>query len=135
MNGMSFGGGGGTGGRARGMNLNLPSSMQPGAGNDLSIRGDPGTNWLAELEQWVNERADYPEMAGEMGQQGDVTVRFTVDRAGHVSRLMMITPTGYALLDQSWLGLFRNANVPPLSADAKSDSVTVTATMHYQIVR
>ncbi|HEX3982244.1 MAG TPA: TonB family protein [Acidisoma sp.] len=135
VNGMSFGGGSNTGGRTQGMDLNLPSSMQPHSGSDVSIKGDPGTNWLAELQQWVDDRADYPEMAGEMGQQGSVTVRFTVDRAGHVSRLMMVTPTGYALLDQSWLGLFRNANLPPLGPDAKSNTVTVTATMHYQIVR
>ncbi|MCB8878662.1 energy transducer TonB [Acidisoma cellulosilytica] len=133
MNGLSFSGGGGNGGQTRGMNLNLPSSMQAKSGSDLAIKGDPGTNWLAELEQWVNARSSYPEMAGEMGQQGAVTIRFTVDRAGHVSKLEMVTPTGYALLDQDWLGMFRNADLPPLTPDAKSNTVTVTATMHYQI--
>ncbi|HTI02709.1 MAG TPA: TonB family protein [Acidisoma sp.] len=135
MNGMSFNGGGSTsGGRTKGMNLQLPSSMQANPGSDLAIQGSPGKNWLSELQQWVNDRASYPEMAGEMGQQGSVTVRFTVDRAGHVISLMMVTPTGYALLDQSWLGLFRDADLPPLGADAKSNTVTVTATMHYQII-
>ncbi|MCB8876541.1 energy transducer TonB [Acidisoma silvae] len=134
MNGMSFNGGGGNGGQTQGMNLNLPSSMQANSGSDLAVKGDPGTNWLSELEQWVNQRATYPEMAGEMGQQGDVTVRFTVDRAGHVIKLEMVTPTGFALLDQEWLGLFRNADLPPLTPDAKSNTVTVTATMHYQIL-
>lgn len=135
MNGMSFSGGGSTsGGRSRGLNLQLPSSMQANPGSDLAIQGSPGKNWLSELQQWVNDRASYPDMAGEMGQQGSVTVRFTVDRAGHVSRLMMVTPTGYALLDQSWLGLFRDADLPPLGSDAKTDTVTVTATMHYEIV-
>jgi protein TonB len=135
MNGMSFNGGGGTAGQTKGMNLNLPSSMQPQLGGDVTVQGNPGRNWMSELQKWVNDRADYPEIAGEMGQQGNVTVRFTVDKAGHVSGLTMVTPTGYALLDQDWLGLFRNAQLPPLGQDAKSDTVTVTATMHYQIIR
>lgn len=135
MNGMSFGGGGGSGGQAQGLNMQLPRSMQANPGSDLTVQGSPGKNWGAELQQWVNDRATYPEMAGEQGQQGTVTIRFTVDRAGHVSGLMMMTPTGYALLDQSWLGLFRNADLPPLGPDAKSNTVTVTATMHYVIVR
>ncbi|GAB0114493.1 hypothetical protein AcidC75_20170 [Acidisoma sp. C75] len=135
MNGMSYTGGGGTGGQSRGLNLALPSSSTPASGSDVSIKGNPGKDWGAELQQWVDQRAEYPEMAGEQGQQGSVTVRFSVDRAGHVSHLEMVTPTGYVLLDQAWLGLFRDADLPPLGPDATSKSVTVTATMHYQIVR
>jgi protein TonB len=135
MNGLSFSGGGSlSGGQTRGMNLNLPQAQQPGSGTDLSVQGDVGANWLTELEQWVDDRKYYPEMAGEMNQQGTVTIRFTVNRAGQVSRLMMVSPTGYALLDQAWLGLFRGADLPPFPPDAKSDTATITASMHFQII-
>ena len=136
MNGFSFNGGGNpSSGFSHGMNLTLPQSEQPGAGAALSVQGDVGSNWIAELEQWVDERKYYPEMAGELNQQGTVVVRFSVDRAGHVSHLELVTPTGYALLDQAWVGLFRGADLPPRPHDGRSDIATITASMHFEIIR
>ena len=135
MNGLSFSGGGSrSGGATRGMNLALPETTQPGSQSDLTVKGDVGANWIAELEEWVDQRKYYPEMAGEMNQQGTVVVRFMVDRAGHVSHLAMVSPTGYALLDEAWLGLFRGADLPPFPPDAKSGTATVTASMHFEII-
>lgn len=131
MNGMSFGGGGGPGGNTRGMNLNLPSSMQPRSGSEVSIKGDPGTNWMSKLEQWASARADYPEFAAEMRQQGAVTVNFTADRAGHVSKLTLTAPTRYALLNEAIMSLFRNAQLPPFDPDAKSDTIDVQFTIEF----
>jgi protein TonB len=109
MNGLSFSGAGSpSGGFTQGMNLNLSQSRQ---------------------------RAYYPEIAGEMGQSGTSVIRFTVNRAGHVSHLEIVSPTGYALLDQAWLGLFRGADLPPFGPDATSNSITVTASMHFEIIR
>jgi TonB family protein len=136
MNGMSVSGGGSTsGGFTHGMSLNLPQAQQPGSDSDLSVQGDVGSNWIAELEQWVDEHKYYPEMAGDLNQQGTVVIRFAVDRAGHVSHLQMVTPTGYALLDQAWLGLFRDADLPPRPHDGTSDIATITASMHFEIIR
>jgi hypothetical protein len=47
----------------------------------------------------------------------------------------LVSPTGYALLDQAWLGLFRDADLPPFPSDAKSDTATITASMHFEIIR
>jgi protein TonB len=136
MNGLSFSGGGSTtGGFTHGMNLALPQATQPGASSDLTVEGNVGANWIAELEAWVDQHKYYPEMAGELNQQGTVVIRFTVDRAGHVSGLEMVSPTGYALLDQAWLGLFRDADLPPFPPDATSDTARITASMHFEIIR
>jgi TonB family protein len=136
MNGLSFSGGGNpSSGFTHGMNLTLPQSEQPGSDSDLSVQGDVGSNWMAELEEWVNQRKYYPELAGEMNQQGTVVIRFSVDRAGHVSHLEMVSPTGHALLDQAWLGLFRGADLPPRPHDGRSDIATITASMHFEIIR
>jgi TonB family protein len=135
MNGLSFSGGGSpSSGFTHGMNLTVPQSEQPGSGSDLSVQGDVGTNWIAELEQWMDEHKYYPEMAGDLNQQGTVVIRFSVDRAGHVSHLEMVSPTGYALLDQAWLGLFRDADLPPRPHDGTSDTATITASMHFEII-
>jgi protein TonB len=135
MNGLSFSGGGSpSGGMTRGLNLDLPEAQQPGSQSDLSVQGDVGANWIAELQQWIDQRKYYPEMAGELNQQGTVLIRFTVDRAGHVSRLTMVSPTGYALLDEAWLGLFRGADLPPFPPGTKADTVTITASMRFEII-
>jgi periplasmic protein TonB len=136
MNGMSFSGGGSpSGGFTRGMNLAPPEAQQPGSQSDLTVQGDVGANWMAELEQWVNQRKYYPEIAGEMGQQGTSVIRFQVNRAGQVSHLELLTPTGYALLDQAWLGIFRGADLPPRPHDGTSDIATITASMHFEIIQ
>ncbi|MBW4023025.1 MAG: energy transducer TonB [Proteobacteria bacterium] len=136
MNGLSFNSGGSrSGGFSHGMNLNLAEATQPGSQSDLTVKGDVGANWIAELEDWVNQRKYYPELAGEQGEQGTVVIRFTVDRAGHVSHLAMVTPTGFALLDQAWLGLFRDADLPPFPPDAKSNTATITASMRFEIIQ
>jgi protein TonB len=135
INGLSFNGGGSrSGGRTRGLNLDLSEAQQPGSQADIKVQGDVGANWIAELEQWIDARKYYPEMAGELNQQGTVVIRFTVDRAGHVSRLGIVTPTGYALLDQAWLGLFRGASLPPLLPSSKADTATITASMRFEIL-
>jgi TonB family protein len=135
MNGLSFSGGGGpSGGMTRGLNLDLPSADQPGSQSDLKVQGDVGANWIAELEQWIDARKYYPEMAGELNQQGTAVIRFSVDRAGHVSHLQLVSPTGYALLDQAWLGLFRGADLPPRPHDGTADIATITASMRFEII-
>jgi periplasmic protein TonB len=134
MNDMSFSGGGSqSGGFTRGMNLAPPEAQQPGSQPNLAIQGNPGTNWDAELQNWVEQRNYYPEMAAELGQQGTSVIRFQVDRAGHVSHLSLVSPTGYALIDQAWLGLFRGADLPRFPPDATSDTITVTYSMHYEL--
>jgi len=134
MNGMSFNGGG-SGGQAQGLNMQLPRSMQVGGDSDVVLKGDPGSNWLSRLHQWVSDRADYPELAAEMAQQGPVTVRFTVDRTGKVLTLKMVTPTRYALLNEAVMSLFRNATVPPFDPDFKTNTAEVQFTIDFILER
>ncbi len=119
----------------RALNLDLAANDQDAAaGPELQIKGDPGTNWGAALDKWVNEHKYYPDAAVEQNQQGSVEIEFTVDRAGHVSGIKMLRGSGSPFLDQAWPGIFAGAQLPPLSPDAKSNSVTVDATMHYMLV-
>jgi TonB family protein len=137
MNGLSFNGGGSlSGGRStRGLNLSLDQSEAPANGADLAITGTIGADWRAAFAQWVEDHKYYPPGAGMLGQEGRVVVHFTVDRAGHVSALSFVGTSGYALLDQAWLGLFRGADLPPFPPGTKAPSVGVTASMHYEIIR
>ncbi len=138
MNDMSFGGAGSTSNQARpsahpGLNLNVPQASQQSADDDLNVKGDAGADWNAALRKWVDEHSYYPSAASEQGQQGYVRIRFTTDRAGNVTGLRLLGSSGSPFLDQAWLGLFENAQLPPFPPDAKDDHVTVDATMHYEL--
>ncbi len=135
VNGLSFGGGGGSGGSGAALNTTLPSAEQPGNDTDFSIENNVGGDWGAELQQWVEARKYYPEMAGEMGQQGNVTVTFTVDRQGHVSKLSVTSASPYALLNQAWLGIFRDAQLPSFPPNSPLKKTVVHYTMHYELIQ
>jgi len=116
----------------RALNLDLNSSDQDAMnGPEVSVKGDAGPDWNAELDQWVEDHKYYPDSAIEQGQQGSVRIHFTVDRAGNVTGLRLEDSSGSPFLDQAWLGLFQGAQLPPFPANAKDNKVTVDATMHF----
>jgi len=116
----------------RAMNLDLSSADENVMnGPEVTVKGDAGPDWDAELDKWVEDHKYYPDSAIEQGQQGNVRIQFTVDRAGNVTGLRMEDSSGSPFLDQAWLGLFQGAQLPPFPASAKDNTVTVDATMHF----
>ncbi len=118
-----------------GINLDLPQSWQSNDGPEVTVHGDVGADWNAELDQWVEAHKYYPQAAAEQGQQGDVRIHFVVDRKGHVTGLKMTDSSGSVFLDQAWLGLFQGATLPPFPPGTKSDNVTIDATMHFELIQ
>ncbi len=116
----------------RAMNLDLSAADQDAMnGPEVTVKGDAGADWNAALDQWVEDHKYYPDSAIEQWQQGNVRIHFTVDRAGHVTGLRMTDSSGSPFLDQAWLGLFQGAQLPPFPSNAKDNTVTVDATMHF----
>lgn len=139
LNGMSYGNGAAAAQPApnaqHGMNFSPPmSNAQAVTASDFSIAGNAGAGWDAALTKWVQEHAYYPQAAIEQNQQGTATVEFTVDRHGHVTGIRLLTSSGSPFLDQAWLQLFADNNLPPFPPDAKTDHVVVRYTVHYQLV-
>jgi protein TonB len=120
----------------RGLNLNLAQSdAQAANAPEISVQGDVGADWDAELDQWVNQHKYYPDSAAEQGQEGDVQIHFVVDRNGNVTGLRMLSSSGSPFLDQAWLGLFENAQLPPFPPGTKANDVSIDATMHFVLIR
>ncbi len=118
-----------------GMNLDLPQSdAQAATAPEVSIKGDVGADWNAELDQWVDEHKYYPDSAAEQGQQGSVEIRFTVDRNGNVTGLHLVSSSGSPFLDQAWLGLFAENQLPPFPPGTKANTADIDATMHFELI-
>jgi len=119
----------------RALNLSLPESdAQAATASNVSVKGDIGADWGAELTKWVDEHAYYPQAAVEQGQQGTAEVEFTVDRAGNVTGVHLLRSAGSPFLDQAWFQLFAENHLPAFPSGTKSNHVTVDYTVHYQLI-
>ena len=87
--------------------------------------------WLAGVSQWLAAHRTYPEMARRFGQQGTVTVQFTVDRDGHVLEVTLVRGSGTEALDQAAQALLRNARLPPFPPDMPLAQQSLTVPVRY----
>jgi TonB family protein len=92
-----------------------------------------GPDWRNQLSAWVRAHAYYPEQAAMNDEDGDVTVQVVANPNGHVTSVQMMSRSGSQWLDMALMGLFRDANLPPLHDEA--EPITFNFTMHYILIR
>lgn len=136
MNGMSFGKTPTTALDHRRTALNLAPAQSDfnKQAPDITFKGKAGPDWESAFNKWVNEHDYYPDSAARQGQQGKVTVRFTVLPDGTVKDLKLLRSSGAPLLDMAWYGLFNGAQLPKFPPHSKAKSETVVATIHFILV-
>ncbi len=120
-----------------GIDLSLGQGVVGAADTRIFGRSDSkevGPDWYNRFAAWWNRHSYYPPQAGENGQQGDVVLDLVVQRSGRVERVKLASPSGSQWLDLAALGVFRDARLPSLPANAAA-SVPITLRIHYQIVR
>ena len=61
-------------------------------------------DWRNALGAWLQAHKTYPAEAKRRGDEGRATVRFTVDREGHVLEVQLVSGTGSTLLDTATTG-------------------------------
>jgi periplasmic protein TonB len=89
--------------------------------------------WVAAVSAWLAAHRTYPAQARERGEEGNVSVRFTVDRFGRVVEAVIVKPSGSILLDEAALGLLRQAVFPAFPASMTQAQVTVTTSIRYSL--
>lgn len=90
-------------------------------------------SWQASVVGWLASRKTYPEDARRRGEEGRVTVRFTVDRSGRVLDAAVISPSGSADLDAATLTLLRQASLPAFPATMTQGRITITTSIRYSL--
>jgi len=114
------------------LNLNIGGADELPANTPLiTIQGHIGTDWQAGFNQWVNAHIYYSDAAAEQGQQGAATIEFAVYRDGHVTDVHLLKSAGSVFLDQAWLDIFLDNNVPPFPPGTANDTIKITATLNY----
>jgi periplasmic protein TonB len=90
-------------------------------------------SWVAAVSAWLASRKTYPELARQRGEEGNVSVRFTVDRYGRVVEAEIVKPSGSALLDEAAQDLLRRAVFPAFPADMTQAQITITTMVRYSL--
>jgi len=75
-------------------------------------------DWNALISAWLAAHRRYPEAARQRGEEGDVTVRFSVAADGSVVEVALVQGSGHAVLDEAALAMLRGAAVPAPGAQA-----------------
>ncbi len=91
------------------------------------------SNWRQQLAAWLAAHKTYPEEARRRGEEGSVTLRFTVERSGRVAETMVVHGSGSTILDAAAAGMLRNATLPPFPAAMSQDSVAVTVQVRFAL--
>jgi periplasmic protein TonB len=110
-----------------------PPSLPPAAeAAPPSPPATVSTAWRQALAAWLAVHKTYPEQARRQGIEGSVTLRFNVDRVGHVMDVTVLRGSGSPILDSAAQTMLRNAMLPP-PAPAVQDRITVLIQLHYKL--
>lgn len=109
------------------------ASPAPAASADPRARKQEA-DYFALLSAHLNRRKTYPVEARRAREQGVVTVRFTVDRDGNVSDVMLKRGSGHAILDEETLALVqRVAPMPRMPATMQRERLTLSLPIEYSL--
>jgi protein TonB len=87
--------------------------------------------WRRALAAWLTARKTYPDEARRSGTEGNVVLRFTVDRSGRVLDVVLARSSGWPVLDAAAEAMLRGAALPAFTADMAGERISVTAQVRY----
>jgi protein TonB len=92
------------------------------------------SGWRNALIQKLQQAKRYPEAARERDEQGVATVRFTMDRDGHILSVNLIHGSGSEMLDQEAVAMFRRAEPLPAFPDGSgANTLTLTVPITFSL--
>lgn len=96
------------------------SPVGPGAGQGHPMAAAASPGWDGLIAAWLAAHKIYPDAARQMGQQGDVVIRFTIAADGRVLQAGIVQGSGASILDAAALRLFASAQLPaPLAPQTR----------------
>ncbi|RBM07984.1 energy transducer TonB [Novacetimonas cocois] len=92
-------------------------------------------DYASELDQWIRSHMYYPEEAARAGEEGPSSVHVVLDRNGQVAKVRLTGQSGSYYLDAATVGMFRNAQLPPVPPDMAGDHFDIDLTINYILIR
>ncbi len=88
---------------------------------------------MRALGEWLTAHKTYPEEARRHGEEGRLSVRFTIDRSGHVGAVEVVRSSGSQSLDTAALTMLQGATVPPLPETMTQATMSVTVQIRFAL--
>jgi protein TonB len=90
--------------------------------------------WRSALVQKLQQAKRYPEAARARDEQGVATVRFTIERNGHIVSVNLVHSSGSETLDQEAVAMFRRAEpLPALPDGLGTNTLTLTVPVSFSL--
>lgn len=113
---------------AKGAGFGLSSGGGQGTGAQLDVGNFCCPEYLVTMQQLIRRNWNEKQTSG-----GEVIVKFTIQRTGTISDIVLERSSGYAALDlESQRALSLTRQLPPLPAQFPDSSLTVHLSFQYQ---
>ena len=101
---------------------------------DLSDRDSKYIPYLKKLKKKISDLWGYPRQAYERKEEGDVVVKFSVNRNGRLEQALVLTSSGSGFLDQGALEVI-DAAAPydPFPGNLNLSKLHIIATFKYRL--
>ncbi|MEQ6333770.1 energy transducer TonB [Sphingobium sp. MK2] len=106
------------------------SSGRRGAADGLDVKAPPGTSrsYAARVRSWLYAHKIYPRRARMRREEGQVQVRFVLDRAGMLLEGAVVQGSGNIILDEEAEAMLRRASpYPRVPAELPGERIEFTA--------
>jgi len=103
---------------------------KPGHGSSAAAARN---RYVALIRDWLNRNKRYPAQARTKGQEGSVTVRFTLDRDGQVLSSRITRSSGHAALDDEVLALMQRGPMPRMPAAMQQSRMTIQVPIRFRL--
>jgi protein TonB len=101
---------------------------------DLSDRGSKYIPYLKKLKKKISDLWGYPRQAYERKEEGDVVVKFSVNRNGRLEQALVLTSSGSGFLDQGALEVIDAATpYDPFPGNLNLSKLHIIATFKYRL--
>ena len=108
-------------------------TMQKEATISLNARDAKYTSYLSHLRKKINDAWIYPEFAKKNKLEGEITLCFTLKNNGSLLDVIIMSPSGQAVLDQASISAIDNAGpFNPLPEKLNLSKLNVISTFIYQ---
>ena len=101
---------------------------------DLSDRDRKYIPYLKKLKKKISDLWGYPRQAYERKEEGDVVVKFSVNRNGRLEQALVLTSSGSGFLDQGALEVIDAATpYDPFPGNLNLSKLHIIATFKYRL--
>ena len=97
-------------------------------------RAGPPPDYLTQVRLRLERNKTYPRMAELRRQEGEVMLRFTIGRDGHVLRHVIDKSSGYTVLDQETEAMLaRSDPLPPVPPEMTGNTFEIVVPVQFEL--